>query len=199
MPFVNPFTPFGVSTLSSGTTIVFRGAAATRAAGGFMARLDAGSLYAPPILVGTGNASAGLSFDAGFAPAGKTALTVSVNGFATIKRGTAVSAGGNGEAKAAIRIFAWEFSPDRRTLMRFSSSMTPVINVWACPLGWSLGSPGQRVRLREPLSDGRSAPGRFYRFGILAETSVVCVTFSGYAVAASNFIFDFPVAFFDFV
>jgi hypothetical protein len=42
-------------------------------------------------------------------------------------------------------------------------------------------------------------PGRFYRFGILAETSVVCVTFSGYAVAAANFIFDFPVAFFDFV
>lgn len=197
MPFVNPFTPFGVSTISSGPVIVFRGASATRAAGGFMARLDAGSLYAPPLLVGTGNASAGLSFDAGFAPAGKTALTVSVNGFATIKRGTAVSAGGYAEAKAAITIFAWEFSPDRRTLMRFSSALTPVINVWACPLGWSQDFEDNAFVSASLFR--MVVPGRFYRFGILAETSVVCVTYSGYAVAASNFIFDFPVAFFDFV
>jgi hypothetical protein len=197
MPFVNPFTPFGVSTFSAPPIIVFRGASATRAAGGFVARLDAGAFFAPPVFLGFANGSAGLSFDAGFAPAGTTAITVSVNGLATLKRGLAISAGGYGEAKAAVSIFLWEFSPDRRTLLRFASSPTPVVNVWACPLG-----------VTQDLQDGQFVsanlfrmivPGRFYRFGILAESSVSCVTYSGYAQASVNFMFDFPIAFFNFV
>jgi hypothetical protein len=80
MPFFNPFTPFGGRTFLDGAAIAFRGATATRATGGFMARLDAGSIFVPPVGYGYGDASVGLSFDAGFAPAGSIGLTVSVSG-----------------------------------------------------------------------------------------------------------------------
>jgi hypothetical protein len=197
MPFFNPFTPFGGRTFLDGAAIAFRGATATRATGGFMARLDAGSIFVPPVGYGYGDASVGLSFDAGFAPAGSVGLTVSVSGVC-FERGSAVAVLGYAEARAAARITMWEFSPDRKRLLRSASAATPAINVLTSPIGWQMASQNSA-----PLTASifrTVIPGLFYRCGISAELSTISYSaFTGYALSGSNFTFDFPVAFFSFV